>query len=142
VTQKFDGGKKIAADNLIFGSIIRGNCLLPPKIARTALCTIFTSYFFENWLHNFHQINGPMCGKLLCVQSRYVCKFKGHSRWKLSSVNLYTFIRPNLPWFQRFIFIIFLAKGRGKINLWLKAAIDSSSRASQFELGSDPDSVS
>jgi hypothetical protein len=26
-------------------------------------------------------------------------------------------------------------KGRGKINLWLKAAIDSSSRANQFELG-------
>jgi hypothetical protein len=23
-----------------------------------------------------------------------------------------------LPWFQRFIFIIFIAKGRGKINLW------------------------
>jgi hypothetical protein len=37
----------------------------------------------------------------------------------------------DLPWFQRF-----------KINLWLKAAIDSSSRANQFELGSDPDSVS
>ena len=47
-----------------------------------------------------------------------------------------------LPWFQRFIFIIFIAKGRGKINLWLKAAIDSSSRANQFELGSEPDSVS
>jgi hypothetical protein len=47
-----------------------------------------------------------------------------------------------LPWFQRFIFIIFIAKGRGKINLWLKAAIGSSSRANQFELGSDPDSVS
>jgi hypothetical protein len=47
-----------------------------------------------------------------------------------------------VPWFQRFIFIIFIAKGRGKINLWLKAAIDSSSRANQFELGSDPDSVS
>jgi hypothetical protein len=47
-----------------------------------------------------------------------------------------------LPWFQRFIFIIFVAKGRGKINLWLRAAIDSSSRANQFELGSDPDSVS
>ena len=29
-----------------------------------------------------------------------------------------------------------------KINLWLKAAIDSSSRANQFKLGSDPDSVS
>ena len=36
-----------------------------------------------------------------------------------------------VPWFQRF-----------KINLWLKAAIDSSSRANQLELGSDPDSVS
>jgi hypothetical protein len=24
----------------------------------------------------------------------------------------------NIPWFQRFIFIIFIAKGRGKINLW------------------------
>ena len=47
-----------------------------------------------------------------------------------------------VPWFQRFIFIIFIAKGRGKINLWLKAAIDSSSSANQFELGSDPDSVS
>ena len=47
-----------------------------------------------------------------------------------------------LPWFQRFIFIIFIAKGRGKINLWLKVAIDSSSHANQFELGSDPDSVS
>ena len=47
-----------------------------------------------------------------------------------------------VPWFQRFIFIIFIAKGGGKINLWLKAAIDSSSRANQFELGSDPDSVS
>jgi hypothetical protein len=23
-----------------------------------------------------------------------------------------------LPWFQRFIFIIFIAKGGGKINLW------------------------
>ena len=30
-----------------------------------------------------------------------------------------------LPWFQRFIFIIFIAKGKGKINLWSKAAIDS-----------------
>jgi hypothetical protein len=30
-----------------------------------------------------------------------------------------------VPWFQRFIFIIFIAKGRGKIDLWLKAAIDS-----------------
>jgi hypothetical protein len=30
-----------------------------------------------------------------------------------------------IPWFQMFIFIIFIAKGRGKINLWLKAAIDS-----------------
>jgi hypothetical protein len=40
-----------------------------------------------------------------------------------------------IPWFQRFIFIIFIAKGGGKINLWLKAAIDSSSRANQFELG-------
>jgi hypothetical protein len=39
--------------------------------------------------------------------------------------------RSSLPWFQRF-----------KINLWLKAAIDSSSRTNQFELGSDPDSVS
>jgi hypothetical protein len=47
-----------------------------------------------------------------------------------------------IPWFQRVIFIIFIAKGRGKINFWLKAAIDSSSRANQFELGSDPDSVS
>jgi hypothetical protein len=28
-----------------------------------------------------------------------------------------------------------------KINLWLKAAIDSSSRANQFKLGSDPDSL-
>ena len=54
----------------------------------------------------------------------------------INKVNIY------LPWFQRFIFIIFIAKGRGKINLWLKAAIDSSSRANQFELGSDPDSVS
>jgi hypothetical protein len=27
------------------------------------------------------------------------------------------------------------------LNLWLKAATDSSSRANQFELGSDPDSV-
>ena len=41
-----------------------------------------------------------------------------------------------------FIFIIFIANGEGKINLWLKAAIGSSSRANQFELGSDPDSVS
>jgi hypothetical protein len=23
-----------------------------------------------------------------------------------------------IPWFQRFIFILFIAKGRGKINLW------------------------
>jgi hypothetical protein len=28
--------QKIATDNLIFGGIIGGNCLLPPKIARTA----------------------------------------------------------------------------------------------------------
>jgi hypothetical protein len=27
-------------------------------------------------------------------------------------------ISPILPWLQRFIFIIFIAKGRGKINLW------------------------
>jgi hypothetical protein len=27
--------QKIAADNLIFGGIIGGNCLLPPKIVRT-----------------------------------------------------------------------------------------------------------
>ena len=36
--------------------------------------------------------------------------------------------------------IIFIAKARGEINLWLKAAIDSLSRANQFELGSDPES--
>ena len=35
-----------------------------------------------------------------------------------------TYSYLKLPWFQRF-----------KINLWLKAAIDSSSRANQFELG-------
>ena len=39
-------------------------------------------------------------------------------------------------------FYYFHCEGRGKISLWLKAAIDSSSRANQFELGSDPDSVS
>jgi hypothetical protein len=39
-------------------------------------------------------------------------------------------------------FYYFHCEGRGKINLWLKAAIDSSSRANQFELGSDPDCVS
>jgi hypothetical protein len=27
-------------------------------------------------------------------------------------------VNPGIPWFQRFIFIIFIAKGRGKINLW------------------------
>jgi hypothetical protein len=27
-------------------------------------------------------------------------------------------VDKNVPWFQRFIFIIFIAKGRGKINLW------------------------
>ena len=44
---------------------------------------------------------------------------------------------------SRGLFLLFsLRRGRGKINLWLKAAIDSSSRANQFELGSDPDSVS
>jgi hypothetical protein len=59
------------------------------------------------------------------------------------SMNCYWMFTTNtVPWFQRFIFIIFIAKGRWKINLWLKAAIDSSSRANQFELGSDPDSVS
>jgi hypothetical protein len=31
--------QKIAADNLIFGGIIGGNCLLPPKIARTGAIT-------------------------------------------------------------------------------------------------------
>jgi hypothetical protein len=53
-------------------------------------------------------------------------------------VSLYNYIQDKfsstwkeLPWFQRL-----------KINLWLKAAIDSSSRANQFELGSDPHSVS
>jgi hypothetical protein len=29
-----------------------------------------------------------------------------------------------LPWFQRFIFIIFIAKGRGKINLWNQDRIE------------------
>ena len=58
------------------------------------------------------------------------------------NTKLIPYIYFGLPWFQRFIFIIFIAKGRVKINLWLKAAIDSSSRANQFELGSDPDSVS
>jgi hypothetical protein len=28
------------------------------------------------------------------------------------------FGNKTVPWFQRFIFIIFIAKGRGKINLW------------------------
>jgi hypothetical protein len=28
-----------------------------------------------------------------------------------------------LPWFQRFIFIIFIAKWRGKINLWNQGKI-------------------
>jgi hypothetical protein len=39
----------------------------------------------------------------------------------LKSLKLFQVI---IPWFQRFIFIIFIVKGRGKINLWLKAAID------------------
>jgi hypothetical protein len=39
-------------------------------------------------------------------------------------------------------FYYFHCEGERKINLWLKAAIDSSSRANQFELRSDPDSVS
>jgi hypothetical protein len=39
--------------------------------------------------------------------------------FELASSGIY-----RLPWFQRFIFINFIAKGRGKINLWLKAAID------------------
>ena len=42
---------------------------------------------------------------------------------------------------SRGLFLLFSLR-RGDINLWLKAAIDSSSRANQFELGSDPDSVS
>ena len=67
--------------------------------------------------------------------------FSDHLNFKLRSDLCYDDIEC-VPWFQRFIFIIFIAKGRGKINLWLKAAIDSSSRANQFELGSDPDSVS
>jgi hypothetical protein len=32
----------------------------------------------------------------------------------------------HLPWFQRFIFIIFIAKGRGKINLWNQGTEHSS----------------
>jgi hypothetical protein len=32
--------------------------------------------------------------------------------------NLRALAKECLPWFQRFIFIIFIAKGRGKINLW------------------------
>ena len=64
------------------------------------------------------------------------------TRLTLISFEFFSCIINILPWFQRFIFIIFIAKGRWKINLWLKAAIDSSSRANQFELGSDPDSVS
>ena len=44
---------------------------------------------------------------------------------------------------SRGLFLLFsLRRGEEKINVWLKAAIDSSSRANQFELGSDPDSVS
>jgi hypothetical protein len=30
----------------------------------------------------------------------------------------------NLPWFQRFIFIIFIAKGGGKINLWNQGTLN------------------
>jgi hypothetical protein len=30
----------------------------------------------------------------------------------------------NIPWFQRLIFIIFIAKGRGKINLWNQGNIN------------------
>ena len=73
-----------------------------------------------------------------CVQC---FPFKRRIYFMISNLGLHGG-RGRLPWFQRFIFIIFIAKGRGKINLWLKAAIDSSSRANQFELGSDPDSVS
>jgi hypothetical protein len=43
--------QKIPADNLIFGSIIGGNCLLPPKIARTGLDTssvVFGLRLLEN----------------------------------------------------------------------------------------------
>ena len=70
----------------------------------------------------------------------YIIRILQHFATKLW--NITNFVMLFLPWFQRFIFINFIAKGRGKINLWLKAAIDSSSRANQFELGSDPDSVS
>ena len=74
-----------------------------------------------------------------------MCRFwaGGISSFPFSRAREYRLLRRlRVPWFQRFIFIIFIAKGRGKINLWLKAAIDSSSRTNQFELGSDPDSVS
>ena len=90
-----------------------------------------------------------LCSKMPKFESVYLytgysvlqlqCKSNADQvKYKIDTVYIYF----GLPWFQRFIFIIFIAKGRGKINLWLKAAIDSSSHVNQFELGSDPDSVS
>jgi hypothetical protein len=42
--------QNIAADNLIFGNIIGGNCLLPPKIVRTVKTDI------GKWL-DFHVLS-------------------------------------------------------------------------------------
>ena len=61
----------------------------------------------------------------------YIITFLVISLYVVNMTHIYNTLSNSLPWFQRF-----------KINLWLKAAIDSSSRANQFELGSDPDSVS
>jgi hypothetical protein len=53
------------------------------------------------------------------------CSYQNQIKYKYSKSEkiIDIFSTQILPWFQRFIFIVFIAKGRGKINLWLKAAM-------------------
>jgi hypothetical protein len=67
----------------------------------------------------------------------YICNIENCSKVRVIVENIdlraktkeYTDEYPG----SRGVFLLFsLRRGRGKINLWLKAAIDSSSRANQF----------
>jgi hypothetical protein len=65
---------------------------------------------------------------------------EGQTQRYVYTFRIFIIYRPTLV--PEVYFYYFHCEGERKTKPWLKAAIDSLSRANQFELGSDPDSVS
>jgi hypothetical protein len=69
--------------------------------------------------HTCHVFSQPFVGRTANTSWRRFIKYSAFL-WLTPAVFVAVCVTldKTVPWFQRFIFIIFIAKGRGKINLW------------------------